>query len=177
MPTLFLVASIIGLLFTLNALRPLPFEATSVPSFFAGWLTSELPVHHIVWQVVATIVFVALGALSGLAGWIGLALTLISWAGLLFLVSQAQRAEAVFEQALVEALGPDYRDRMAPELTASQGAGKAWRRLILPFRLKDPDVEKVGDIPYTDDTVDGSASKAHRLDVYRNRAHPNGRPV
>src|SRR5438552_7204541 len=174
MPTVFLIVSVIGLLLTLNALRPLPFEATSVPAFFAGWLTSELPIHTIAWQLVAAAVLIAAGALSGLAGWIGLVVTLISWAGLLFLVTQAQRAEAVFEQALVNALGPDYRERMAPELTASQGAAKAWRRLILPFRMKDPDVEKIIDVPYTDD---GDRVKAHRLDVYRNRAHPTGRPV
>src|SRR5437879_1796900 len=119
--TLYLICSVIGLLFTLNALRPLPFDATSLFAFSAGWLTSELPIHHIVWQAVATVVFIASGALSAPAGWIGLVITAISWAGLMFLTVQAQRSEAVFEQALVDALGPDYRGRMPPELTADQG--------------------------------------------------------
>ena len=62
MPTVFLVVSVIGVLFTLNAFRPprRP-EILSVAVFFAGWLTSELPVHHIVWQFVATVIFAGLG--------------------------------------------------------------------------------------------------------------------
>ena len=50
-PTLFFVVSIIGLLFTLNALKPVPFEPLSIFAFFAGWLTSELPIHHLFWQL------------------------------------------------------------------------------------------------------------------------------
>ena len=50
--TAYIHSTLGGLLFTLNALRPLPFEATSLFAFFAGWLTSELPIHHIVWQAV-----------------------------------------------------------------------------------------------------------------------------
>ena len=171
LPTLYLILSVVGLAFTLNALRPLPFEATSLPVFFAGWLTSELPIHTIVWQAIATAIFIRAGALSATAGWIGLTITAVSWAGLGFLVVQAQRSEAVFERALVDALGPDYRDHMAPQLTADQGAGLAWRRLILPFRLRDPDVEKIRNVAYA------GGGKAHRLDVYRHRSHPTGRPV
>ncbi|MDQ1397311.1 MAG: hypothetical protein QOG64_2570 [Acidimicrobiaceae bacterium] len=171
-PNLYLAASVIGLLFTLNALKPVPFEPTSVFAFFAGWLTSELPIHHFLWQLVATAIFIGSGALSATAGWIGLGITVVSWCGLALLVVRAQRAEGVLEQALVEGLGPDYRRRMAPELAAEQGAALAWRRLILPFRLRDPNVEKLKDIPYVDD-----GTKAHRLDVYRNRSHPRGRPV
>ena len=171
-PVLFLVVSVIGLLFTLNALKPVPFEPLSVFTFFAGWLTSELPVHHFIWQLLATIGFLWAGALEDTAGWIGLGLTLVSWVGLAFLVRQAQRAEEVLEDALVEALGSDYRERMAPGLTAEQGTPKAWRRLILPFRFKDPDVEKVKDIAYIDD-----GRRAHRLDVYRPRDHRSDCPV
>ena len=171
-PTLFFVVSIIGLLFTLNALKPVPFEPLSVFAFFAGWLTSELPVHHLVWQATATAVFIAAGALDSALGWAGLAITLVSWVGLGFLIRQANRAEQVIEEALVASLGADYRDRMAPELSDEQGVGKSWRRLILPFRFTDPDVEKVKDIQYVDD-----GRKAHRLDVYRPRDHRTGCPV
>ena len=62
MPVAFLIVTLIGLAFTLNAFRPMRFEAFSVVSFFAGWLTSELPLHHLVWEAVATVVFIALGA-------------------------------------------------------------------------------------------------------------------
>jgi len=74
MPVAFLIVSAIGLLFTINAFRPLRAEVFALPAFFAGWLTSELPVHHLLWQVVATALFVAAGALNDWPGLVGLAL-------------------------------------------------------------------------------------------------------
>ncbi|MFP6639641.1 MAG: alpha/beta hydrolase, partial [Myxococcota bacterium] len=71
-PSLFLAVSLIGGLFTLNAYVPQRRTGPLViPSFFFGWLTSELPVHHIAWQLVATAVFVWAGALGSGAGWLG----------------------------------------------------------------------------------------------------------
>ena len=173
-PTVFLIVSVIGLLFTVNAFRPPRVEVVSVPVFFAGWLTSELPLHHLAWQVIATAVFVALGALHGVAGVIGLAITVVSWAGLIVLAVQANRAKGVLEAALAKGLGTDYRERMAPQLNDDEGAAIAWSRLVMPFHLRDPDVEVVRNIAYVDD-----GTKAHRLDVYRSRSHDQsaGAPV
>ena len=54
---LFLVASIVGAWFTFNAHRPMPRRRhRAVLSFFAGWLTAELAIHHVVWQAVMTAV-------------------------------------------------------------------------------------------------------------------------
>jgi acetyl esterase/lipase len=172
MPTLFLAVSIIGALFTLNAYRPPRFEWFSLPAFFAGWLTSELPLHHLFWQVVATGIFVALGALHGTAGQIGLAITAISWAGLIGLAVQASRAKGVLETALVKGLGDGYRDKRAAELQADDGPALSFSRLVFAFGRRDPHVELIRDIAYQPD-----GSKAHRLDVYRNRSHPTGAPV
>ena len=105
MPVAFLIVSVIGLLFTVNAFRPLRIEVLSLPAFFAGWLTSELPVHHLLWQMVATAVFIAVGALDDWPGLVGLGLTVVSWCGLVALVVQASRAGAVVENALQETLG------------------------------------------------------------------------
>jgi acetyl esterase/lipase len=171
-PVLFLVVSAVGLLFTVNALRPLPFEPTSLAAFLGGWLTSELPVHHMVWQAVATTAFVAAGALASIAGWIALGLTVVSWAGLGVLVQRGRRAEGVLEQALVDALGDGHRRRIPPELSSADSGITRWQRLMLPFHLRDPDVERIRDVPYVDD-----GTRAHRLDVYRHRAHPSGCPV
>src|SRR5204863_535286 len=135
--TLYLILSVIGLLFTVNALRPLPFEATSLFAFFAGWLTSELPIHHIVWQAVATAVFIAAGALSAPAGWIGLVITAISWAGLLYLTVQSQRSEAVFERALVDALGADYRGD--PSFVAISGGSAGGHLAAMAALTSAPD--------------------------------------
>lgn len=168
---LFLVVSVVGLLFTLNAWRPLRFEPLAVLTFFAGWWTSELPLHHLFWQAVLTIGFVAAGALDEPAGWIGLAITIVSWFGLLLLLVQAARAEPLVEQALVDALGPDYRRRMAPSLTADHGPAARWHRLVLPFHLRDPEVQKEKNIRYAE------GGRAHTLDVYRHREHRTGCPV
>ena len=43
-----------------------------VLSFFSGWLTGELPIHNIVWQALATVVFGLLGAFGSWPGWVGL---------------------------------------------------------------------------------------------------------
>ena len=172
-PVLYLVAAIVGVLFTINGFRPAHRPSLfTVPSFFAGWLTSELPIHHIVWQAIASCVFIALGALSSAAGWIALGLTLVSWVGLVALARQASRADDVSERALVDAFGPDYRAAIPPELAASAQPGVDWRRLVLPFSMKDPDVEVERDIVFHRD-----GRLKLKLDVYRNRSHPTGAPV
>jgi acetyl esterase/lipase len=172
MPEAFLVVSIIGLLFTINAFRPVRIESIGVVSFFAGWLTSELPMHHLAWQVVATACFVAGGALDETPGIIGLAITLVSWCGLIVLVVQATRTGAIVEAALRETLGDDYRAELEPGLCNDDDPVVEWKRLVLPFRHSDPEVEKIADIDYG-----GAALKRQRLDVYRGRPSAMGRPV
>src|SRR5437870_4241199 len=172
MSTAFLIVSVIGLLFTINAFRPLRVEVLALPAFFAGWLTSELPVHHLVWQMVATALFIAGGALDDWPGLVGLGLTVVSWCGLALLVVQASRAGAVVEAALQETLGEDYRAEMAPKLSDDDDPVLRWQRLVLPIRTRDPEVEKVRDIDYG-----GQGRRSQRLDVYRNRALPTGCPV
>ena len=172
MPAVFLIVSVIGLLFTINAFRPLRVEVLSLPAFFAGWLTSELPVHHLVWQMVATALFIAGGALDDWPGLVGLGITVVSWCGLVVLVAQASRAGAVMEAALQETLGEDYRADMAPELCDDDDPVLRWQRLVLPIRTRDREVEKVRDIDFG-----GQGRRSQRLDVYRNRARPDGRPV
>ncbi len=105
----FLVVSVIGALFTLNAFRPPRIRVLSIPVFFASWLTSELPIHHLMWQVVATGFFIAFDALKGTAGQIGLAITALSWIGLVVLAIQASRADQVLEPALESGMGTTLR--------------------------------------------------------------------
>jgi acetyl esterase/lipase len=164
MAVAYLVVSLIGLAFTLNAFRPLRFEAVSVFSFFAGWLTSELPLHHLFWQAVATIVFISLGALNGWQGWVGLGVTLVSWIGLVVLARRAFAAGPVVDAALKEGLGIDP--------PAGLPTPRQWKRLALPFRMREPSVEKIADLPY----VEG-APRAQWLDIYRHKDHPVGAPV
>jgi acetyl esterase/lipase len=172
MPTAFLIVSIVGLLFTLNAYRPLRFDPIIVFTFFAGWLTSELPVHHLVWQALATALFVAGGALDGWQGYAGLAITAVSWCGLVGLAVQSSRAGAVVERALRQELGDDYRSAMSPELCEHDSPVVRWNRLVFPIVRSDDAVEKVANIDYA-----GNGRRRNRLDVYRGRDAGGGSPV
>lgn len=161
MPTIFLVVSLIGLAYTINAFKPARAEVLSVFSFVSGWLTSELPVHHLIWQAVATVVFVALGALHGWQGWLGLAITLVSWAGLAQLARMGVESGDVVDRALSDQAGI----QPPPGLPSKRD----WRRLIQPFALKDPAVRRIRDLPY----VEGGGPR-QRLDVHVPREPRDG---
>jgi len=93
-PWLFCGGSVVGAWFTYNAFRPIRTAARrSVVSFFAGWLTTELALHHLAWQALLTAAFVWAGALGAWPGVLGLAVTLGSWAGLARCYQVARRAD------------------------------------------------------------------------------------
>ena len=97
----FFGVSLIGAVFTANAFVPVRrIPALFMPSFFGSWLTTELAIHHVFWQSIATIVFVELGALAGWPGWLGISVTFGSWLGLLVLFSDGNRARKTFTKAL-----------------------------------------------------------------------------
>ncbi|MER3452225.1 MAG: alpha/beta hydrolase [Acidimicrobiia bacterium] len=169
MSVAFLVVSVAGLVFTLNAHRPFARRGPlSVPCFFAGWLTSELPVHHVLWQVVAAAAFVTAGGLERWPGWVALVLSVASWVGLVALLIEGHRSRAVLEAALAEGLGPGYS-----ALTGSavpDGHLPLWR-LAWPFRRHHPDVRSVRNVAYA------PHGRRGLLDVYHHRDRPQNAPV
>jgi acetyl esterase/lipase len=170
---LFLLVSLWGALFTWNVYRP-TFRpaALATLSFFAGWLTAELALHHIAIQLVATLAFVWAGALDAWPGWVGLVVTVVSWAALYRSHARAQEAEEVMERALEEVLGPDYRTEVPEDLGHRLLAAPDWRRLLLPFRIRHPEVERVRDVEYF-----GAGKTRLHLDVYHHRDRVAGCPV
>jgi acetyl esterase/lipase len=169
----FLVVTLIGAWFTFNAY--VPHRRTGpfiVPSFFAGWLTSELSAHHFAWQLAATIFFIWVGALDAWPGQVGLAITLLSWAGLASLVPLARRSEPVVEASLAAGLGADYRSAILPEVALRMDVGGPATHSLNPFRFKHPDVEVKHDIAYLPD-----GDPKHRLDVYAPRGGVQNAPV
>ncbi len=157
----FLAVTLVGACFTANAFRPVRIEPFTVPSFFAGWLTSELPLHHLAWQVVATVVFGALGAFRGWPGWAGLGIALAQWCGLIVLAVQAGRAggrprsrwtRVSARGGLTGGIPPSS----APVLPS--GPTSAWwsrsRGLDRPWN-------DLRDVAYWDD-----GTRRHRLDIY-----------
>ncbi len=173
MPWLFLFVTLVGAWLTYNAYRPTyaPSRRAAV-SFFAGWLTTELALHHIVWQALATLLFTSAGALRSWPGKLGLLISFGSWIGMWRCYWRARDAEAVVERALRIGLGDDYRDRILPEVRAQLSPAVDWKQIALPFPMRHPEVERRRDIQYT--RVAGLNLK---LDIYRPRSHPTGCPT
>jgi acetyl esterase/lipase len=162
MPWAFLVVTLVGAWFTFNAYVPHRRAGSMVvPSFLAGWLTSELSAHHFAWQLAATLFFVWAGALAAWPGWVGLGVTFVSWAGLLALMLISRRAAPATEAALVEALGPGYRDEILPRIDEKMELRAPRAHGLLPFLSFDPNVHVIRDIPY----VHGGRRR-QQLDVY-----------
>ncbi|TMM17634.1 MAG: alpha/beta hydrolase [Actinobacteria bacterium] len=168
----FLAVTLVGACFTANAFRPVRIEPFTVPSFFAGWLTSELPLHHLAWQVVATVVFGALGAFRGWPGWAGLGIALAQWCGLIVLAVQAGRARGVVQVALDHGLGEGWPDRRDPAHEHAGAPERAHLGLVVPVPRPGPAVERLRDVAYWDD-----GTRRHRLDIYRPRRSVDGAPV
>ncbi|MCZ6571394.1 MAG: hypothetical protein O7B23_14675, partial [Deltaproteobacteria bacterium] len=165
-PWIFLAVSLVGATFTLSALlRARKLFVFIVPYFFGAWLTGELALHHLAWQVVASIVFMALGALQSWPGLLGLAITLASWVGLLALHRRGMGAVASFERSLRDGLGEAYQD---VEPLPEQAPLHQWVR---PFRLRQAGVERIADLAYAD------GGERNLLDVIRRRVPSEGRPI
>lgn len=173
MPWLFLLVSLWGAWFTYNAYRP----ASAGPgraflSFGAAWLTGELALHHVLWQAIFTAGFVWAGALSAWPGQLGLGITLLSWVALGHLYWRARDTAPVIEAALRDGLGSAYASEILPEWRAKFSRSLDWWRILRPFPIRRPDVERVRDIPFV--RIGGLNL---RLDVYRHASQPTGCPT
>ena len=172
-PWLFLGVSLLGAWFTFNAYLPQRARGPLiVPSFFAGWLTSELSHHHFAWQLLAAGVFVGLGALEAWPGWLGLALTVASWVGLFGLSLRSWRTGSSVEAGLREGLGTAYRSEIPQELAGRLDAPLALSRQINPFLLRDSKVRRIKNVAYAPEL--GFRGK---LDLYLPRDGAAGAPV
>jgi acetyl esterase/lipase len=166
--TLFLVLSIGGFLLVLNALRPVRLGPFAIFSFFAGWLTQELAPFHLVLHVIATIAFVVAGAAEGTAGAVAIVLAVVTAAGLVKLIVDANHVGDVVDDALREGLG---EDKISPEFAALEDANVPWRSLLLPFRRRHKDVTRLRNISY------GPYGHRNHLDVYKPKKPTQGAPV
>jgi acetyl esterase/lipase len=168
-PWIFLAVTLVGATFSFNAYFPRRAATLlAVPSFLAGWLTSELAAHHFAWQLAATVGFVWAGALEAWPGWLGLGITFVSWAALLALVPLSARSRQAVEEALrtLPAEGPPLPSAPPPRV------GTARLHLALPFLLYDREVRVVRNLRYAP-----GAGRRHLLDVYAPRAGARDAPV
>jgi acetyl esterase/lipase len=161
---IFLAVACWGALWTLMSFRPPRRPGWLMMfGFFAAWWTTELAPMHLLWQFVAVVVFVALGALESWAGWLALAITLVSWFGIAWNLKVSLGTDGALTGAFRDALPDD-----------EAGASKIeWARVCMPFRFKRRGVKRTRNIQY----VDGDTARRHRLDVYRREDTPDGAPV
>src|SRR4051812_40054640 len=169
----FLTLSAAGAALTANGLRPLPgSNPLSLPSFFGGWLTSELAPHNLAITVTGTAGYLARRRRLDRDDLIGLGLNVASAVGLALLIRQGMRSADVVEEALARDLADNYVARLDP---APEKADLAtpWRQVLMPWEVKHPDVKRVHDLDYTAE----SGNRRLRLDVYHPREPGTGRPV
>ena len=150
-----LAVSVVGLLFALNALVPLKVGPFSVVSFFAGWLTSEMPLLHVLWQAIGLVVFFVLGAMNHWPGLVGLAIVALEWAILVILEISSQRSWTYISKGL----GPLAEGLSPPKIRFSQSH--------IPVPKKGKDLEKLANLDYW-----GDAIHKHKLDIYRQKINP-----
>jgi acetyl esterase/lipase len=169
----FLTLSALGAALTANGLRPLPGgNPLAIPSFFLGWITSELAPHNLAVTTVGSATYLAKrrGRLDP-DDRIGLGLNLLSAAGLGWMIWQGIRSGDVVEAALTEGLHDEYVAELDPKPEKADLA-TPWRQVLMPWEIKHPAVKRKSGIDYV-----GDGHRRHRLDVYYPRAAGTGRPV
>jgi len=178
-PSIFLGVTALGAVGVLLTYRPLRREPLSIPSFVVGWLVGEVALQNLAWQIAATVIFAVFGAFDGWAGWLGLAIALVSWAGLVGLALSSRRSTRVVQAALDQVRHPAF-----PVPTESDGPGwNSFWRLTRAIPLKGRAVQSVKNIDYWGDgdgdgEGEGEGECHHRLDVYRSKlTPPTGAPV
>ena len=163
MPYAFLIVTLVGAAAVTLAYRPIRREPFTVVSFASAWIAGELAFQNIVWQMVATAIFISFGALEGWAGWLGLAVAVADWVGLLGLGIAGRRAAGVTAAALDDVRTdafPVPREPTAPTW------GRWWRvTRAIPFRSCA--VQTISNIDYWGDGI-----RRHRLDVYHSLSRP-----
>ncbi len=154
-PWLLLALGAVSGLLTGNALRPRRGALLLVPSFFAAWLTTELPLHLIVGELCLALLLIANGGLGAPPGIAGLALLALTWAGLLYIYRAGHRTDRAIRAALDDVgldLGPPLLRYPRSHL------------IVPPLMFWRRDVEVVRDVPFVE-----KGGVPLNLDIYRPR--------
>jgi acetyl esterase/lipase len=168
-PYAFLAVTFVGVVAVALAYRPIRREPLTVVSFACAWIAGELAFQNIVWQLIATAVFIEFGALHGWAGWLGLGFAVVGWIGLVGLGVAGRRAIDVTAAALDEVRTAAFP---VPATPTDPTWGRWWRvTRAIPFKSRA--VQATRNVDYW-----GDGRPRHRLDVYRSRlARPGRAPV
>jgi acetyl esterase/lipase len=167
-PYAYLAVTAIGLFAVVMAYRPIKREPGTVLAFVTAWIAGELAFQNIVWQAAATALFIWAGALSNWAGYLGLALAVVGWVGLIGLGIAGHRASRVVAASLDEVRHPVTFP--VPDRPTAPTWGRWWR-LTRAIPIKSRAVKVIRNIDYA-----GDGLSRHRLDIYRSRLTPPDQP-
>ncbi|MDT4911586.1 MAG: hypothetical protein QOC66_714 [Pseudonocardiales bacterium] len=166
----FLTRELVQLGFAANALRPVRLAPASVPAFFSGWLTAELAPHLLGLTAADTAVHVARHGVRSRRDALGLAAAGANIAAYAALIAGGKRAADEIEDALLEALGSDYREVIARD-PMPDDVSAPWPSLAMPFRMRNVDVIRQRRLPYA------PGGRRFELDVFQHRDTPTNAPV
>jgi acetyl esterase/lipase len=119
----------------------------------------------------ATAAGFAVGVVRDVAGYAGLGVTVVSWAGLLVLRRRQNGAAALLDASLREALGADYRDRVVHPRAPEPGRPRARQPGVVRMMRMRHRYAHDRDIAY------GPAGKQNLLDIWRRKDTTAGAPV
>ena len=128
--------------------------------FLVAWLTGELALIHLIWQVGLTSLLAFAGVLSDPVAQVGLGIFALSWLGLIYLHCQALDTPAILKAALIGGLGEDYRAQLPRDrqrVLRDYIVPSEWLR---PFHYDRPGVKVHKNLAYSD------AGKRNLLDIY-----------
>ena len=162
-PWVFLAVSLVGGIVVVNAFVPIRREPLTVVSFALGWIPGELPLQLALIEAGGTVVFALFGALRAWPGWLGLAVAIVSWAGLVRLAVVGHRSRGLVDEALATASGGP----VAVEGFDPRPAWNSWWRLAIAVPFGWPSIRRVRNIDYWGDGIG-----RHRLDVLQHRGGP-----
>jgi acetyl esterase/lipase len=141
----------------------------STVSFLAGWLTAELAIHHIIWQVALVFLFIISGAVTGLFGALGFVICVCSWLAMAYHYMQSDKAEMETADALYDGLGEDYLQQIDEEQSSYFPVSPDFQKIKWPFSGNNPQVEVIKDLPFGDNN--------QCLDIYRSVRPLENAPV
>ncbi len=140
--------------------------------FLTAWLSGELAVIHLLWQVALTALLAFSGVLDNSLAQAGLGLFALSWMGQLYLHVQAMDTQRVMRRALKQGLGEDYRSTLSKERQRVLEDGVDAAQWMKPFAMTREGVRVHSHIAYAD------AGKRNLLDIYHpEEAREGGFPV
>jgi acetyl esterase/lipase len=166
----FLNRQLVQLALAANALRPIPGGPVGVPAFLSGWLTAELSPHLLAVTALDSGMHFARHGVRSRRDFLGLVAAGANVAAHVALIAGGRRASSEIEDALVAALGADYREAIVRD-PLPDDVSAPWQSLAMPFRMADVNVVRNRRLPYA------SGGRRFELDVYHHRDVPAGAPV